>query len=51
MTSLENCNTENSMTANDDGKKTEAVDIDYEKNESPKDVVESVASLPYGKIE
>jgi len=51
MTILENCNTENSMTVHDHGKKTEAVYIDYKKNEYPIDVVESVASLPYGKIE
>lgn len=34
MTSLEDCNTENNIPANDNGKKKVAVDIDFKKNES-----------------
>ncbi|KAL4120277.1 hypothetical protein QTP88_012999 [Uroleucon formosanum] len=48
--SFENCNADNSsIKANDDGKEKNSADIDLEKNESPEDLVESVASLPYGK--
>ncbi|XP_022177681.1 zinc finger MYM-type protein 1-like [Myzus persicae] len=45
--SFENSNAENSIPANYDGKEKESVDINSEKNKSPEDAVESVASLPY----